>query len=76
MILCIIACLKEHISRMDNLEGLTSGQLIVTVKNAFKGSFNYTIRRWMKGIFALIILLVFIRTAVGLHQQAKPRNLI
>lgn len=74
MILCIIACLKEHISRMDNLEGLTSGQLIVTVKNAFKWSSTYTVRRWMNDIYALIIL--FIHTAVGLHQQAKPRKLI
>lgn len=76
MILCIMACLKEHISRKDNLEGLTSDQLIVTVKNAFKWSSTYTVRRWMNGIYALIILLVFIHTAVGLHQQAKPRKLI
>ena len=45
--LCVIACLKEYISRRNKHEGLTTDQLIITLRKPFKErSFcRYTMRR-------------------------------
>ena len=49
--LCAIACLKEYISRRNKHERLTTGQLIITLRKPFKGTFIDTKRRWIKDIF-------------------------
>ena len=50
-ILCVITCLKEYISRGNKHERLTTGQLIITLRKPFKGTFIDTKRRWIKDIF-------------------------
>ena len=49
--LCIISCLREYISSRNTLEGLTSDQLIATLKISFKGTSTSPMRRWKKNIF-------------------------
>ena len=36
--LCVIACLKEYISRHNKHEELTTDQLIITLRKPFKGA--------------------------------------
>ena len=48
--LCVIACLKEYISRRNKIEGLTTDQLITTHRKPFKGASIDTMRRWIKDI--------------------------
>ena len=43
--LSIVSCLMEYICRRNILEGMSSGQLIVTLKMSFKGTSTGTIRR-------------------------------
>ena len=49
--LYVTACLKEYISRRNKHEGLTTHQLIITLRKPFKGDSIDTMRRWIKGIF-------------------------
>ena len=49
--LCVIACLKEYISRRNKIDGLTTDQLIITHRKPFKGASIDTMRRWIKDIF-------------------------
>lgn len=75
--LCIISCLREYISSRNTLEGLTSDQLIATLKISFKGTSTSPMRRWKKNIYLLLIISgIFFHIAVELHQQAKPRVLM
>ena len=48
--LCVIACLKEYISRRKKHERLTTGQLIITHRKPFKGASIDTMTRWIKDI--------------------------
>ena len=48
---CVIACLKENISRRNKHERLATDQLIITLRKRFKGAFIDTMRRWIKDIF-------------------------
>ena len=43
--LCVIASLKEYISRRNRHEGLTTDQLIITLRKPFKGAYIGTMRR-------------------------------
>ena len=49
--LCVIACIKEYISRHNKHEKLTTDQLIITHRKPFKGAFIDTMRIWIKNIF-------------------------
>ena len=51
--LCVIACLKEYISRRNKHEGLTTDQFIITLRKLFKGASTDTVRRWIKDIFTV-----------------------
>ena len=44
--LCVIACLKEYISRRNKHEGLTIDHLIITLRKPFKRASIDTMRRW------------------------------
>ena len=46
--LCVIACLKEYISRHNKHEGLITDQLIITFRKLFKGASIDAMRRWIK----------------------------
>ena len=43
--LCVIACLKEYISRHNKHEKLTTDQLIITHRKPFRGASIDTMRR-------------------------------
>ena len=43
--------LKEYISRRNKHEGLTTDQLIITLRRPFKEASTDTMRRWIKYIF-------------------------
>ena len=57
--LCVIACLKEYISRRNKHERLTTDQLIITLRKQFKGASINTFGRWIKDIFIAIHIVSF-----------------
>ena len=57
--LCVTACLKEFFSRCNRHEGLTTNQLIMTLRKPFKGDSIDTMRRWIKHIFIVNNIVYF-----------------
>ena len=73
--LCVIACLKEYISRRNSLEGLTSDQLIVTLKKPFKGASTDTMRRWMKDILLINNIVDFSPHSCRAASTSKAKHI-
>ena len=73
--LCVIACLKEFISRRNKIEGLTTDQLIITHRKPFKGASIDTMRRWIKDIFIVNIVNFSLQSSrAASSSKAKQIN--
>ena len=66
--LCIISCLWEYPTSRDKHLGLSTDQLIITLKKPFRGASIDTMRRWVKNIFTR-------NDAVDLFSSLLPGNL-
>ena len=49
--LCVIARIKEYISRHNKHEIMITDQLVITHRKPFKGAFIDTMRIWIRNIF-------------------------
>ena len=75
--LCVIAYLKEYISRRNKQEELITDQLIITLKKSFKEASIDTLRRWIKYIFIVDNIVNFSphRCRVASSSKAKFINI-
>ena len=74
--LFIVACLKEYISRCNKHEGLTTDQLIITLRKPLKGAFINTMRRWIKDTFIMSKIVNFSLHVVGRLLVVKQNALM
>ena len=72
--LCVIACLKEYISRHNKTDGLTTDQLIITHRKPFKGASIDTMRRWIKDIF-VVNIVNFSPHSCGAASSSKVKQI-
>ena len=73
--LCVIACLKEYISRCTKHKGLTIDQLIITHRKPFKGASIDTMRRWIKDIFIVNNILNFSPHSCWVASSSKAKHI-
>ena len=73
--LCVIACLKEYISRRNKIEGLTTDQLIITYRKPFKGASIDTMRRWINDIFIVNKIVNFSPHSCQAASSSKAKQI-
>ena len=73
--LCVIACLKEYISRCTKHKGLTIDQLIITHRKPFKGASIDTMRRWIKDIFIVNNIVNFSPHSCRAASSSKAKQI-
>ena len=73
--LCVIACLKEYISRRNKHERLTTDQLIITHRKPFKGASIDTMRRWIKDIFIVNNIVNFSPHSCRAASSSKAKQI-
>ena len=73
--LCVVACIKENISRCNKHEGWTTDELIVTHRKPFKWASIDTMRRWIKDNFMLNNIVNCFLHSCQAASSSKPRNI-
>ena len=73
--LCIIACLKEYISRRNKHKDLNTDQLIITLRKPFKGASTDTTRRWVKEVFTRNNIIQFSPHSCRAASTSKAKSL-
>ena len=73
--LCIISCLWEYLISRDKHVGLNTDQLIITLKNPFKGASIDTMKRLVKDIFILNNIIDFSPHSCRAASTSKAKNM-